>query len=215
MASDGGGLEAIRDDAVWVQATTVGLEATDRLAAHASERGVTFADCPVLGTKQPAEQGELTVLASGPEEVRERCAPIFDAIGSRTLWLGAAGAGTRMKLVANAWLLALTAALGEALVLAEALDLDPGAFLEMIDGAPMGLPYAQIKGRAMLEDRLGEANFRLALAEKDARLMLEAAESLGLSPAVMRSVRESYARAREAGHGDEDMAAVYRVAAGR
>ena len=88
--------------------STVGIEATERLVARAAQAGVPIVDAPVLGTKAPAEQGKLIVLASGPAEARERCAPVFDAVGSRTVALGdEPGAATRMKLVLNAWLLAL------------------------------------------------------------------------------------------------------------
>jgi 3-hydroxyisobutyrate dehydrogenase len=198
----------MRDGALWLQSSTVGLGAIERLIGLAQEATVEILDCPVLGTKDPAEKGELSVLASGPEDARERCEPVFDAIGSRTVWLGEAGAGTRMKLVVNDWLLAFTAALGETLALARALDLDPEDFLRIIDGAPMGAPYAQLKGRLMLE-RSYAPSFRLALAEKDASLVLEAAESAGLEPRVARAVKELFARADELGHGDEDMAAVH------
>src|SRR4051794_2174602 len=59
-------LESLGDDAIWLQMSTVGIAATERLATLAEERGVAFVDAPVSGTKQPAEQGELVVLASGP-----------------------------------------------------------------------------------------------------------------------------------------------------
>jgi 3-hydroxyisobutyrate dehydrogenase len=208
VIAEEGALDAMRDDALWLQASTVGLQAIERLMELARVAGVEIVDCPVLGTREPAERGELTVLASGPEHARQRCEPVFDAIGSRTVWLGEAGAGTRMKLVVNNWLLAFTAALGETLALAKALDLDPEDFLRIIDGAPMGAPYAQLKGKLMLE-RSYPPSFRLALAEKDASLVLEAAERAWLEPKVARAVKELFARSDELGHGDEDMAAVY------
>ena len=68
-----------------------GSRARRPCAALAAEHGVAFVDAPVLGTKQPAEQGALIVLASGPEGARDALAPVFDAVGSRTLWLGEAG----------------------------------------------------------------------------------------------------------------------------
>ena len=208
MAGEQGALAAMDDDALWLQTSTVGLRASERLAGLARERGVTLVDSPVLGTKEPAEQAQLIVLASGPDEAREPSAPVFDAIGSKTVWLGEAGAGSRMKLVVNSWLLALTAALGETIALAEALDIDPGAFLQILDGSPMGAPYAQLKGKMMIEGRY-EPSFPLALAEKDAGLVLEAAELGHLRPRVAPAVYELFARADDLGHGDEDMAAVH------
>ena len=81
-------LPAVAPNAVWVQTSTVGLEGTERLAALAAQHDVAFVDAPVLGTKGPAEQGTLTVLASGPTSLREAVAPVFDAIGSKTIWVG-------------------------------------------------------------------------------------------------------------------------------
>ena len=208
VAGDQGALAAMDDDALWLQTSTVGLKASERLAGLAEERGVAMVDSPVLGTKEPAEQGQLIVLASGPQEAREPCSPVFDAIGSKTVWLGEAGAGSRMKLVVNNWLLALTAGLAETIALAETLDIDPGAFLETIDGSPMGAPYAQLKGKMMIEKRY-TPSFPLSLAEKDAGLALEAAELGHLDARVARAVRDLFTRADELGHGDEDMAAVH------
>jgi 3-hydroxyisobutyrate dehydrogenase len=210
--TDGGALAAIDPSATWLQTSTVGVEGAARLAALAAERELAYVDAPVLGTKAPAEAGELTVLASGPDEALERCEPVFEAIGSRTLRLGPAGAGSRMKLVFNSWIVALVGVLGETLALAEALDLEPAAFLETVAGGPLDSEYAQLKGRAMIDGSF-EPSFPLRLAEKDARLVLEAAAAAGLPAGLMRAARESLARALADGHGDEDLAAV-RLAAG-
>ena len=95
VVTDEGALEAMPGGATWIQLSTVGVRAADELAALAAARGVTYVDAPVSGTKEPAEQGKLVVLASGPDDARERCAPVFDAIGQKTIWLGEAGAGSR------------------------------------------------------------------------------------------------------------------------
>jgi 3-hydroxyisobutyrate dehydrogenase len=201
-------------DALWLQTSTVGLAATRELAELAERSGTPFVDSPVLGTKAPAEQAELVVLASGPEDARDDAAPVFDAIGKKTLWLGEAGAGTRMKLVLNNWLLSLTAALGESIALAQALGADPATFLEILDAAPMGSPYAQLKGKAILDDQLEEASFPLELAAKDAQLVLDAAaDEAGAKPELASAVNALFTKAIEQGYGDQDMAAVYRAAA--
>ena len=213
MLADAPAVEAVAaealdalDGAVLAQMSTIGLDATDALAARAERAGVPFVDAPVSGTRQPAEQGQLLVLASGPDEARERVEPVFDAVGSKTLWLGAAGAGQRLKLVLNAWLLGMTEALAEAIALAEALEVDPRRFLESIDGAPVGAPYAQLKGPMMIERDFPPA-FPLALAAKDAGLGLEAGQAAGLRLGALEAVREQMRRAVEAGHGGQDMAA--------
>jgi 3-hydroxyisobutyrate dehydrogenase len=213
MVSDGAAVEAVAGDlgfpagAVWAQMSTVGIAATERLVARAAEAGVPIVDAPVLGTKAPAEQGQLTVIAAGPPAARERCAPVFDAVGARTVALGdEPGAATRMKLVLNAWLLALIGGLSESVALAESLDLDPAAFLEIIDGGPLGPPYAKMKGTMMIE-RSYEPSFSLTLAAKDARLALEAAGAEGLELPALRAILGQLEKAVGQGHGDADMAA--------
>jgi 3-hydroxyisobutyrate dehydrogenase len=213
MLADGDAVEAVAaealeamDGAALLQTSTIGPEAAARLADRAAQAGVPFVDAPVLGTKGPAEEGKLIVLASGPEDVRERVDPLFDAIGAKTLWLGEAGAGSRLKLVINTWLLALTEGLAEAIALAEALDVDPQTFLDAIDGGPVGAPYANIKGKLMME-RDFPPSFPLELALKDARLALAAAEEQGLRLGALAAIAEQMERAVEAGHGKDDMAA--------
>jgi 3-hydroxyisobutyrate dehydrogenase len=205
---DGGALAAMPDDALWLQMSTVGIAATEALASLAEERSVAFVDAPVLGTKAPAEQGTLQVLASGPEDQRGRCEPIFDAVGTSTQWLGEAGAGTRTKLVLNNWLLSLTEGVAETIALAEALDVDPKVFLGTIEGGPLDSAYAQMKGGSMIE-RSFEPSFALSLARKDAGLVLEAAERHDQPAPLAEVVKRQMEKAEEAGHGDEDMAATY------
>jgi 3-hydroxyisobutyrate dehydrogenase len=144
--------DALAPGTLWLQMSTVGIDWTAKLSDAADSAGIAFVDAPVLGTKQPAEQGKLIVLASGLDEVRDRCAPVFDAVGSRTLWVGPAGAGTRLKLVANAWVLALTNATAESIGLAKALGIDPKLFLEAISGGSVDVPYAHVKGASMIAE---------------------------------------------------------------
>ncbi|MDN3354604.1 NAD(P)-dependent oxidoreductase [Actinomadura sp. DC4] len=201
-----GVLPAMEEDAVWAQMSTVGADGADRLAELARAREVTFVDCPVLGTRKPAEDGALVVLAAGPRD--ERVQRIFDAIGSRTMWVGEGTEASRLKLVANSWALALTASVGEALALAQAFGLDQSLFLEAIGGGALDSPYAQLKGGAIIKGEL-PASFRATGAAKDAGLVAEAGRAAGAHPRIAEAVREQFLRTIELGHGGEDMAAVY------
>lgn len=192
---------------VWAQMSTVGLEGTEYCQALAERLSVSFVDAPVLGTRQPAEEGKLVVLASGPEASVSRCRPVFEAIGQRTLELGEAGAATRAKLVINSWVLGVTGLIAETMTMAEALGVDPQVFFDAIEGGTLDLPYARLKGGAMITRSFGDAAFRLSLARKDAELVLAAAEQEALDTPVLRAVAERLHRAEAAGHGDEDMAA--------
>jgi len=206
MLSDGAAVEeVVRNaelpaDAIWWQASTVGLEATERL----KDLGPTYVDAPVLGTRQPAEDGKLTVLAAGPRDALDTLAPLFDAVGAKTIRFDEVGDATRAKLVMNHWVLALTTATAETIALARSLGVDPKLFLDGIAGGPLDSAYAQMKGALILEGRTGDASFPLRLAHKDARLIVESDPPGELASAVERA----FARGDDAGLGDHDMAAV-------
>ncbi len=212
MEGDAGALSAPpADGAIWLQMSTIGVEGTERCAALASERGIAFLDAPVLGTKAPAEQGKLVVLASGADELRDRVQPIFDVVGARTMWVGEVGAASKLKLAVNAWILTVLEGTAETLALAEGLGLDPQLVLDAVKDGPLDLGYLQMKGKAMMA-REFEPSFRLRLAAKDAGLVVDAIESheldLPLVSAIRRRLDEGVPE-----HGDKDMSATYLTSA--
>ena len=196
------------EDTVWLQQSTIGVEGCDRTIRLAEDLGVALVDAPVLGTRKPAEDGALVVLASGPPDVREAVEPVFEAIGGRTLWLGGAGEGSRLKLAANAWVATVLEGIADSLALTRDLGLDPALFLEAVSGGAMDAPYVQLKGKAMLAGEYAPA-FALAGALKDVDLILAAAAGVGTELGPMPGIRDHLARAVDAGHGDLDMAATY------
>lgn len=202
-------LDALDNHAIWVQMSTIGLEGFERCAELAERRGVTLVDAPVLGTREPAEKGALVILASGPEDAIKTARPVFEAVGSRTLELGEAGDGTRCKLVVNSWLLGLTSVLAESISLAEVLGIDPQYLFDAIEDGPLDVPYARLKGKAMMAHSFDDVAFRLSLSRKDSELVLAAAEGASLPTPVLSAVTERLKRAERDGHGDEDMAATY------
>ena len=193
---------------VWVQASTVGISGTAGLMRLADEAGVRYVDAPVLGTRAPAENGALTVLASGPEDLREACRPLFEAYGTKTIWLGEGDRATRLKLVMNSWVIALVTAAGEAIALADGLGLDPKRFLDTIEGGSLDVGYAHVKGTMMLE-REFPPSFPVWGAAKDAGLIAEAAEAAGVHLPVAAGARSAMQRTVELDHPDEDLAAVW------
>jgi len=195
------------DHPLWLQMSTIGEEATERCIGLANSYGVGFVDAPVLGAREPAEQGELVILESGPEEARPRAQPVFDAIGHRIIRAGQAGAGTRLKLVANSWVLAVVEAGAETIALAEGLGLDPALFFQAIEGGALDLPYLRTKGQAIADRDFAPA-FRLTLAAKDASLVRESARQHGLDlPLLDLIARRLHEGAAE--HGDKDFSATY------
>jgi 3-hydroxyisobutyrate dehydrogenase len=207
--ADGGrtGGPAAPQHALWVQMSTIGEAATKRCAELANRAGVGFVDAPVLGTRQPAEERELVILGSGPQEARPRLQPVFDAIGHRTIWAGEAGAGTGLKLVTNSWVLAVVEAGAETIALAEGLGLDPGLFFQAIEGGTLDLPYLRMKGKAMMQRDFTPA-FQLKLAAKDAALVRQAAEDHGMELPLVETIAQRLAQGAKE-HGDKDFSATY------
>jgi 3-hydroxyisobutyrate dehydrogenase len=204
-------LAAFDDGAVWVQTSTVGIEGTAALVELARERGVGFVDAPVLGTRQPAEDGKLTVLAAGLSDLRDVVAPAFDAIGARTVWVGEEpGDAHRLKLVCNAWVLSVVAGTAQSIALAGDLGLDPQLFLDAIGGGALDSPYTQLKGKAMMAGDYPAA-FALGSAVKDAALIADALRGAGTDARLMTVLHALFADAAEAGHTQKDMAAVVEV----
>jgi len=208
---DRGGDGAGAVDALWLQMSTIGEVGTERCVELAEAHGITLIDAPVLGTKQPAEEGKLVVLASGPSDAKPIVEPIFDAVGQKTIWAGEAGSGTRLKITTNTWVLAVVEAGAEMIALAEGLGVEPGLFFEAIEGGPLDLPYLRLKGKAIVE-RNFEPSFRLALAAKDARLIEESAQRHGVDVPLFSTIRRRLAEGAT-DHGDEDLSATYLTSA--
>ena len=200
-------LPAARQGAVWLQMSTIGEQGTDQCMELARTHDISFLDAPVRGTKQPADEGKLVILASGPTELRDRVQPILDAVGSKTIWVGEAGAGTRLKIATNSWVLTVTEGCAETIALAQGLGLDPALVFEAFDGGTLDLPYFRIKGKAIVE-RNFEPSFRLQLAAKDADLVVQAARRHELDLPLFATIQQRMQQGA-AEHGDEDMSATW------
>ncbi len=136
---------------------------------------------------------------------------MFNAVGARTLWLGEAGTGSRAKVMVNTWVIGVVAALAETLSLGRALELDPALLFEILDGGPLDLPYARIKGAMMTAGSFDDVSFSLSLARKDAQLASAVANDAGIELPALEGALARMLEAERRGHGDEDMAATYRV----
>jgi 3-hydroxyisobutyrate dehydrogenase len=202
-------LPAAPEGVLWAQTSTVSLDdASQRLPALAGRLGALFIDAPVLGTRQPAEEGKLLVLAAAPEQLRDPVRPLFDAIAARTVWVSERpGDGTRLKLVANSWVGTVVAGTAQAIALAMSLGLDPQVFLDTVRGNVVDTPFLHIKGRAMIAGQFPPA-FTLDGAVKDTGLIAAAMRETGTDAALMEAIAQQFRKAADEGHGGEDMAAV-------
>mgnify|MGYP001179683551 CR=1 FL=1 len=198
--------EAFSNRAVWVQMGTIGIAATAELAGRLGQvrPDVMFVDAPVSGSKAPAEAGQLLILASGPHEAEEIVRPAFSVIGRKTVWLGEAGQGSRMKLVVNAYMSTLIEGVAEALELASQLGIDDAKLAGAIEDGPLDAAIADAKLHKMARGDFAP-EFPLEWALKDVDLAIAAAgdDTLPLLAALSRQ----WHAAVDAGHGREDVSA--------
>lgn len=202
-------LPGLKEGAVVSQMGTIGIAATEQLIEMFSQRrpDVVFLDAPVSGTKAPAEQAQILVLASGDRQRAAAIEPVFAAISKGAKWLGAAGAGSKMKLVANAWLVSMVQGLAESTRLAGQLGFSPEAFWEVLDGGPLAAPY--VKGKlAMIAGGEYPPQMHLTWALKDARLALDAAGDMPMPG--LETIAALWQKAVDAGYGEKDLSVIYR-----
>ena len=203
---DGGVAGAFADGCVWAQMGTIGVEATlrirDRLAAQ--RPGVMFVDAPVSGSKGPAEQGQLLILASGPGAAADVLRPVFGILGRKTVWLGEAGQGSLVKLVVNAYMSILIEGVAETMELADRLGIGHQQLAEVIEGGPLDAPIAGAKLHKMDQGDYA-AEFPLEWALKDVDLAISAAG--GEAPPLLAALSGQWHAAVAAGHGRQDISA--------
>jgi len=210
IALEHGMLAALTPGSIWVQMSTIGVAGNDRVAAMVeSERpDVMLVDAPVSGSKDPAEHGDLTIFASGPDEAQPRLATLFDALGQRTIWVGGVGAGTRLKLVNNAWLAFAAEAVAASLALARGLGLETQTVLEALTSGPLVSSWQEAKLRRISNGEFS-SQFALALALKDVRLALEAAGDDRFE--ALACLADEWQQAVDQGLGGYDLTVVTKV----
>jgi 3-hydroxyisobutyrate dehydrogenase len=207
IARDQGMLAALAPGAIWVQMSTIGIAGIEQVAAlvGAEREDVTLVDAPVSGSKDPAEQGELTIFASGPDQVHSRLDPLFDALGRRTIWVGPVGAGSRLKLVANAWLALAAEAVNTSVALADQLGLKTETVVNALAGGPLVSPWQAAKLERIAQDDFS-VQFALSLALKDVHLALEAAGDDRFR--TLGSLADEWEQVVDHGLGDRDLTVV-------
>jgi 3-hydroxyisobutyrate dehydrogenase len=210
IARDQGMLAALAPGAIWVQMSTIGVAGIEMVAAVVDDerRDVTLVDAPVSGSKDPAAQGQLTIFASGPDEARSRVAPLFDALGQHTIWVGAVGAGSRLKVVNNTWLAFASEAVGASVALARRLGLETDTVVDALGGGPLVSPWQAAKLQRIAKGEFA-AQFALSLALKDVHLALQAGEDGRF--AALTCLADEWQQVVDQGLGDQDLTVVTRA----
>lgn len=195
-------------NATFCQMGTIGIQETaDAIALLETLRpDMLYLDAPVSGTKAPAENAQILVMASGDQQRAGAAQQVFDAISRGTQWYGDAGNSQKMKLVINAWLISMMQGVAESMQLAKQFGFTPGQLWETLDGGPLAAPY--VKGKLeMIRKEDYTPQMQLQHALKDARLALANAPQ-GTMP-MMNEIVDMWSRASQGGLAEQDLAAVY------
>lgn len=206
-----GAAEGLPEDGLAIDMSTIAPSASRAFAARLRERGLHFLDAPVTGSKPKAEDGTLTIMAGGEAQCFDRARPLFEAMGKLILHVGPQGHGSMAKLINNTLAAINTAAAAEGLALARKAELDVEKLLQVLGAGSGASAMLELKARPILE-RDYEPLFKLGHMLKDVRHCLAEARELGVPLPLAAAAEALYAGAEEAGHSDDDFAAVAELA---
>jgi 3-hydroxyisobutyrate dehydrogenase-like beta-hydroxyacid dehydrogenase len=207
---DDGILAALRADAVHVSMSTIGVAAARDLAHRHRSAGRAFVSAPVFGRPDAAAQRTLFIMAAGAEADVQAVRPLLEELGQGVHFVGSEPAHANLvKLIGNFMLTVVVETLGEACAASAKAGLDPARLVELLTGTIFGAPAYRNYGASVASQRYQPAGFALPLAQKDNRLMLEAAEALGVPLPLASLVHDRFLAARVRGFGPaHDLAAL-------
>ncbi len=210
-AGQNGILFALSPGKTYIDMSTVSPETSRELAAMTKRTGADFLEAPVLGSRKPAAERTLVILAGGDAAVAQRMEPLLLAMGSRVVFMGAAGAAAHMKLIVNQVMGTILCVFAEAALTGLAAGLDAERMLDVLQSSVVACPAIGIKGKDMLGGREFAAQFPLKHAHKDLRLAVMAGDAAGVPTPVTAAAHQLFSIARERGFGDHDLSAVLRA----
>jgi len=204
-------IAGLRPGKGYVDMSTVDVETSMESARCAHENGATFLEAPVAGSRKPAEDATLTIMAAGDRELYDSSLPALEKMGKKILFLGETGNAARMKLANNLVMGGMLTALCEGIVLASGSGLDTAQFLEILDSGAVSNPMFRLKGPLIAANKDFPAAFPLKHMQKDLRLALRLAEEVGQPLFATATINELFKVALAEGLGDSDFAAVSRI----
>ncbi|KAL9256747.1 Glyoxylate/succinic semialdehyde reductase 1-like protein [Drosera capensis] len=229
-----GVLEQIGNGKGYIDMSTVSADTSAKISEAIASKGGSFLEAPVSGSKKPAEDGQLIILAAGNKELYDEAIPAFDIMGKKSFFLGEVGNGAKMKLVVNMIMGSMMNAFAEGLALTERSGQDPQILLEVLvrscvpdcmarpqsmldselshlssqDLGAIANPMFKLKGPSIIKNNYPTA-FPLKHQQKDMRLALALGDENALSMPVAAAANEAFKKARSLGLGDADFSAVY------
>jgi 3-hydroxyisobutyrate dehydrogenase-like beta-hydroxyacid dehydrogenase len=207
-----GAFRALKPGKILINMSSVPPRFTRELNAVLSGHGVTFIDAPVSGSKKPAEEGTLVILAGGPQAAVEEMTPLLSAMGKKVIYCGQAGQGSMMKMTINLLLGLMMAALGEAANYGQVGGLNIETFLEVVHSGPLSCGLYQVK-TDMLKTGEFPPQFPLKHMTKDAKFIIDTAYETGAAAPLGHLLLHLFRLGVSRGLGDQDFAAIARVLA--
>lgn len=192
----------------YIDMSTVDAETSIRISEAIKAKGGNFVEAPVSGSKKPAEDGQLVILAAGDKAFYDEALPAFDVLGKKSFYLGEVGNGAKMKLVVNMIMGSMMNAFSEGLTLAERSGLNPSTLLDVLDLGAISNGMFKLKGPTMLKNNYSPA-FPLKHQQKDMRLALALGDENSVPMPVAAAANEAFKKARSMGLGDLDFSAVH------
>lgn len=205
-----GVLEEICNGKAYIDMSTVDADTSTKINEAITGKGGRFLEGPVSGSKKPAEDGQLIILAAGEQALYNDVIPAFDVLGKKSFFLGDVGNGAKMKLVVNMIMGSMMNAFSEGLVLAGESGLSQQTLLDVLDLGAIAAPMFKLKGPSMIKSSFPPA-FPLKHQQKDMRLALSLGDENAVSMPIAAASNEAFKKARSLGLGDHDFSAVYEV----
>lgn len=203
-------LPALEPGKTVVDMSTVSRETAREADRCVRDRGAEFLDAPVTGGMEGARNGTLAIMVGGHEGTLERVRPVLSAMGQRIVHMGATGMGQSAKAVNQVLCAGINEAVTEALAFGEQLGLDLDKLIQVLSGGAAGNWFLEKRGPTMTRN-VFEPGFKLALHHKDLAICLAMASPLGVTLPLSAMTLEHYRELMAAGHGDEDISALYRL----
>jgi len=195
----------------YLDMSTVAAETSLETARFAHEKGALFLEAPVGGSRKPAEDASLTIMAAGDRTLYDLSLPVLEKLGKKIMFLGETGKAARMKLANNLVMCGALAALCEGMALAAGSGLEPAQLLEVLDSGAVSNPMFRLKGPLIAANGEFPPSFPLKHMQKDLRLALQLADETGQPLFATAVINELYKSALAEGLGDSDFAAVSRI----
>ncbi len=209
---DGGVLQAMPEDSIWADSSTVSPAFARQSSEWAQTHGCRYLGIPVAGTREPAAAGTLRVLVGGAKSTLDEVRSVLETYSSAIVHVGPeADRGAALKILVNGMLAQSMLVFSEAIKMGEAMGMDRDFLYDTLPGLPVIAPFVQGKVSMMKSDDFGDASFPLELMHKDLNLIVETAYEKDQPALLAALAREIYGRAKAAGMGREDFAAVHRT----